>query len=129
MQEREKKPQIKCEELLREWRKANKPGAENHVITKTHGSLSPKIVPFGSLHLEKVIAEEKVQSRDMAGPLDEQDRTLQAENGPAEDGSLQNSGRLNRMERGKLPLPTQDEDSRCITQKQKTEAFFCTKCN
>lgn len=82
---------------------------------------------FGSLHLEEVLAEEEVQSRDRAELLDEQDRTLQAGNGPAEDGSLQNSGRLNRMERGKRSLPTQevsDEGSRCITQKQKTEAFF-----
>lgn len=82
---------------------------------------------FGSLHLKEVLAEEKVQSRDMAELLDEQDRTLQAGNGPAEDGSLQNSGRLNRVEGGKLSLPTQvvsDEGSRYITQNQKTEAFF-----
>lgn len=124
MQGREKKPQIKCEELLRDGGQASKSGAENHVITKTHCSPSSKIVPFGSLHLEEVRAEEKAQSRDMTEPLDEQDRTLQAGNGPAEDGSLQNSGRLNRMERGKLPLPTQDEDSRYITPNQKTEAFF-----
>lgn len=64
MQGREKKLQIKCEELLRERGKANKSGAENHVITKSHGRPSSKIVPFGSLHLEKVIAEEKVQRRE-----------------------------------------------------------------
>lgn len=102
MQGREKKPQIKCEELLREGEKANKSGVENHVITKTHGSPSSKIVPFGSLHLEEVITEEKVQSRDMAELLDEQDQAPQAGNGPAEDGRLQNSGILNRMKRGKL---------------------------
>lgn len=96
MQGREKKLQIKCEELLRERGKANKSGAENHVITKSHGRPSSKIVPFGSLHLEKVVAEEKLQSRDMA----EQDRTLQAAgNGPAEVVSLWNSGRLNRMKK------------------------------
>lgn len=96
----------------------NKSAAENHVITKTPDSPSSNIVLFESLHLEEVIAEEKLQSRDMAELLDEQDRTLPARNGPAEDGNLQNSGRLNRIERGKLSLPTQevsDEDSRCIT--------------
>lgn len=61
MEGREKKCQIKCEELLREGGKANKYGAENYVITKTHGSTSSEIVPFGSLCLEDVIAEEKVQ--------------------------------------------------------------------
>lgn len=61
MQGREKKPQIKCEELLREGEKVNKSGAENHVITKSHGSPSLEIVQFGSLCFEDVIAEEKVQ--------------------------------------------------------------------
>lgn len=71
----------------------NKSGAENHVITKTPVSPSSNIVLFESLYLEEVIAEEKLQSRDMAELLDEQDRTLPARNGPAEDGNLQDRKR------------------------------------
>jgi len=63
----------------------------------------------------------------MAELLGEQDKILQAGNGTTEPVGLQNNSGLERIERGKPLLPTQevsDEGSRCKTQNQKTEAFF-----
>lgn len=69
-------------------------------------------------------------SRVMAELLGKQDRILQAGSGTTEDGSLQNNGGLERVERGKPSHPTEeesDERNRCKTQNHKTEAFF-TQC-
>ena len=96
--------------------------------------------PAQGLHTVWVPPSQRCASRSTEGPeqrcgvsrvteelLGKQDRILQAGNGTTEDGGLQNNRGLERVERGKPSLPTQDisdEGSRCKTQNKKTEAFF-----